>query len=132
MPFEATTILNAIKTLFSFGGSLSKASVERRGRMADLFEKVAECLDETAKEIRAGDFPHGRCQELLNYSVDLPAMIKDEVGAGKAQEIGSALVDAHSVEKLFALREGLEGREELRKLDEAAGDLRALANTVRV
>jgi len=128
----AEKILSAVKVLFGLKDSLAKARVERRTRMADLFEKVATCLEETAKELRAGSYPGGRCQELLTYAVELPAIVGDELGQAKAEEIGSALKAAHEVERLYADQGKPEGRENVAKLDEAAGLLRALGNIVRV
>jgi hypothetical protein len=62
----------------------------------------------------------------------MPDTVRDELGAARAQEIGDALKEAHEVEMLFGGRGSPEGQEQLTKLDEAAGMLRALSNLVRV
>jgi hypothetical protein len=125
-------ILGAIKALFGLKESLAKADIEHRGRMADLFEKVAVCLEQTAAQIRAGTYPGGRCQEMLSYAVDVPAMTKATIGEARAQEIGTALKESYQVERLFGDRETAAGEEQLQKLDEAAGTIRALGNILRV
>ena len=128
----AEKLLGFVKTLFGFKESLAKAKLERRQRMAVLFESVAACLEDTARQIRGGSYPAGRCHELLTYAVELPATVEDEVGAAKAQEIGAALTDAHEIERLFGDRNNADGPAQIAKLDEAAGLLRALSNLVKV
>ena len=125
-------ILDAIKALFGFKESLAKARTERRQRMGEAFVAVATCLEDAAREMRGGSYPAGRCQEMLTYSVELPRLVDEELGAAKAQEIGQALTEAHRVEMLFAKRDSPDGLADLARLEEAAGMLRALANLVRV
>ena len=125
-------ILEAVRALFGFKETLAKARDERRQRMGGVFVAVADCLEEAAREIRAGSYPAGRCQELLTYAVELPKVVDEELGAAKAQEIGQALTEAHRVEMLFAQRATSEGIADLARLEEAAGTLRALANLVRL
>ena len=125
-------ILGAVKTLFGLKDSLAKARIERRARMATLFGNIADCLEEVAKAIRRGVYPAGRCNELLTYATQMPNTVRDELGPARAEEIGDALKEAHEVEMLFGGRSSPEGQEEITKLDEAAGMLRALGNLVRV
>jgi hypothetical protein len=127
----AVKILSAIKTLFGLKDSLAKADSSRRGAMAEKFEKVAACLEAAATEIRAGQYPAGRCAEMLTYAVELPPLVAADLNnKAKAQEIGDALKDAYAVEKIFAYRDQPQGKTDLAKLDEAAGLLRALATLV--
>lgn len=125
-------ILGAIKALFGLKDSLVKADMARRATMADLFEKVAVCLEAAAPEIRAGNYPHNRCHEMLTYAVALPDRMSGVVPKGEADEIGLALKEAHQVERLFSVRDKPEGMEQLNALDEAAGTIRALGNLLRV
>lgn len=127
-----TGILNAIKALLGLKASLVKASATERGTMADLFERIANCLEQASSEIRAGVYPQGRCQELLTYAVALPGRMKGIVPEGEAREIGWALQHAHSVEGLYSIRDQAPGLEQLRALDEAAGTIRGLGNLLRV
>jgi hypothetical protein len=128
----AEKILNAVKALFGLKSELAKAGLDRRERMAALFEKISTCLEETAGEIRAGRYPAGRCQQLLTYAGELPPLIEKELGATKAKEIGDALAEAHSVERLFADRDRPEGHAELVRLEEAAGLMLATANLIQI
>jgi hypothetical protein len=125
-------ILEAVKTLLGLRSDLAKAKIERRGRIGDLFSQISDCLEGTAKEIRAGTYPHGRCAEMGQYAKELPDAIGDELGKGKATTIAATLAEAHEVERLFSNPMTPEGIAEISKLDEAAGILRAISNVVRV
>lgn len=128
----AETILGAVTQLFGVKTELARAKVERRGRIADLFARMAECLEGTAASIRAGDFPAGRCAELLAYAQELPSAIDDELGDERAGTIAGALRGAHEVERLHSDRNTPAGRADLERLESAAGMLRAMGNLVRV
>lgn len=125
------TILDAITTLFGLKEALVKADATRRASAADLFDKIANCLTATATDIRAGQYPAGRCSELLTYATALPSRVQGVVPDGEVQEVTSALIQAHSVEGLYAIRDQTQGHEQLRALDEAAGTLQGLANLLR-
>jgi hypothetical protein len=127
----AAQILGAIKTLVGLRQDLAKGEASRRTAMAEKFMKVAACLEGAASEIRAGTYPAGRCHEMLTYAVELPPLVVHELSPSKAQEISDALQAAYRVETLHNDRHSLEGKDDLFKLDEAAGLLRALANLVR-
>ena len=68
---------------------------------------------------------------MLTYAIELPDAVRQEIGDARANEIGAALKDAYAVEQLFAIRNEPEGHDQLAKLDEAAGMLRARANLLR-
>jgi hypothetical protein len=123
----ASKILGAVKTLCGLRESLAAGTAQRRAAMAQKFLRVADCLDATASELRAGRYPHGRCAEMLEYAVALPPLVRDEIGAGKSQEVGDVLLGAHEVESLHNRIHAPEAAADLARLDEAAGLLRALA-----
>jgi hypothetical protein len=127
----AMKILEAVKALFGLRESLVKGDATRRASMAEKFEHVAACLEAAASEIRAGVFPAGRCAEMQTYASHLPPLVEEEIGKPQAQEIGRALEDASAVEQLYNGRTSPEGMADLRRLDEAAGVLHAMANIVR-
>ncbi len=128
----STKILGASQLLFGRVDLLARAKVARRDPMVELFAEVAACLDETAKSIRAGVYPLGRCQELLIYSVGLPSVVDEEVGAETAEAISASFREAHAVDELFGCNDTPEGEAEIAKLEEAARLLRALAHLVKV
>lgn len=126
-------ILSVAKTLLGMSDQLRAAKQERREKMADLFEKISSCLATVSGEIRVGGIPHGACGELITYSEALPNLIASEVGEKKANDLGKTLRSAYNVERLAMELKNISKKEpHLRKLEEASGKFKALANLTRV
>jgi hypothetical protein len=53
---------------------------ERKKAGAGYYRRIAKTLTETAKGLRAGTIPHGRCGEMLGYAHELPAALGDVIG----------------------------------------------------
>ncbi len=124
--------LDLVRTLLGLSGQLKTAAIERRSRMATLFDKISECLADVSAQIRNGTPPHGRCGELATYAYDLPSHIDAEVGEAKANEIGAILHEARNVEGLaIELLKSNERDADLSVIDEASGKFRALAHMLR-
>lgn len=70
------------------------------GNLADLMEKISECLDKTVAAIREGRVPHGECAKLQTYSENLPVFLKGLLSEEKALELGDLLLSAYRVEGL--------------------------------
>ena len=126
------TFLELVRTLLGLSGQLKSAATERRQRMADLFDKISECLADVSAKIRNGTPPHGRCGELATYAYQLPGHIDAELGEEQAKEIGAILLSAHNVEAVgIELLKSKDKEPELSIIDEASGKFRALAHLLR-
>jgi hypothetical protein len=53
------TLLDFGKTLFGFKADLKKAELERRKRIADYLDKIADSLRDTVAGFRANQLPQG-------------------------------------------------------------------------
>jgi len=130
------TILDVAKSLLGISDQLRNADRQRRAEMAKLFEQISDTLVAVSAEIRTGGIPHGRCGELQQYSAALPALLKDDLGESRAQELGDTLLSAYNVESVaMNLQKVVDDQEKepyLAQLEEASGKFRALANLVRV
>jgi hypothetical protein len=125
-------ILGVAKSLMGMVGGLRKARAERKAAVATLFEKISDCLAAVSAEIRIGNVPHGKCAEIITYAEELPEVVRAEIGSEKADELGRALQEAHSVEGLANDLNAIEDKEYyLRDIEEAAGKFRALAHLTR-
>ena len=67
-------ILSVAKALFSFRGEFQKAKREKRDRIADLFEKISNCVKDVYSELKSDEVPHGKCAEMLTYANQLQSM----------------------------------------------------------
>lgn len=130
------TILDVAKSLLGLSDQLRAADRQRRQAMADLFEKISGCLVAVSTEIRRGGVPHGRCGELEEYALSLPALLEKELGRDRANELGEMLQSAYNVESVAINLQQLESAGEkephLAQIEEAAGKFQALANLVQV
>lgn len=102
--------------------------------MAKLFEQISGCLTTVSAEIQAGRVPHGKCGELFAYAQRLPNKIRDELGDDEAEHLGGMLRSAFNVEGVAMHLPDVLAKKKpyLKEIDEAAGELQALANLVRV
>ncbi|MFO8029813.1 MAG: hypothetical protein R6U28_08120 [Cyclonatronaceae bacterium] len=129
-------ILDVSKSLLGMSELLRNANRQSRTDMSDLFQKISTCLASVSTEIRAGGVPHGRCGELEQYALALPALLEKELGATQAQELGQTLHAAYNVESVaINLQQVHDAREKepyLAQIEEAAGKFQALSNLVRV
>jgi len=125
-------ILSVAKALFSFRGEFQKAKREKRDRIADLFEKISNCVKDVYSELKSDEVPHGKCAEMLTYANMLTDTVKDEIGEERAEELAKDLIEAHEVEVLLWQLHNVPDKDlQLSKLDEASGVFMALANIVR-
>ena len=94
-----------------------------------------QTIEEANAELRQGNYPHGKCQELFVHSQHMAAAIGDLVGAQLAQELGTQLAEVYEIERLHAelgADTDAERQRKLSVLDQAAGQFRATAAFVRV
>lgn len=129
------TLLAVGKALFGLRGELAKARTERKRQVADFVEAIAKTIDDTAAELRAQQYPGGKCAELFAHAQIMEAAIGDLIGEAKAKELAAQLKEIWEIERLFGELKSDPLAEKTRKLsvlDEAAGQFRATAAFVRV
>ncbi len=125
-------ILGVAKSLLGLTDKLQAAEQARKEKIASLFEKISDCLVGVSSEIRIGNVPHGRCNELITYAHELPDLIRANVGDQKADELGQTLHSAYNVERMAMDISAVADKEScLKEIEEASGKFRALANIVR-
>jgi hypothetical protein len=126
-------ILALASELLGFRLSLLSAEYTRRLRASVLFANIAGCIERVAIDLAEVRIPHGACRELHTYALEIPERVATELGAAKAEELGAMLEDAHNVEMLLAtLKNSPDPEGEIVKLWAAVGQLRALANLLKV
>lgn len=125
-------ILSVAKALWHYKESFDKAKRDKRDRIASYFEQISECLAETSMMLRHDQYPHGKCGEMEGYANLLPETVGDIISEEKAQDLANQLRSMHELEKLYSqLHDAPNKDEQLGKLEEASGILRALANSLR-
>lgn len=126
-------ILEVVGKLVGIKTDLEKADKDLRVKISDLFDQIADCLLRVANELSQRQVPHGACAEIKTYSVGIAVLISPVIGQTSAMEIADKLRDAHNVEELAAALQNAEDAErEINKIREASGEMKAMANLLRV
>ena len=128
-------LLKLGQSIFGLRKDFQQADIAKRGRAADFLAAIAQAIELTSAQLRAGRYPAGSCQELLIFSEQMPVVMGDIIGAEKAATFGAELKAVHEIEQLYGELQSLsetERDERLRKLDETAGLFRATAACLKV
>lgn len=131
----ATTVLDVAKGLLGLAGSFSKTRRDRRDRAATYFSDLAALLEDVSASLKAGQYPHGSCAQLHGLATMMKDTLKGIVPEPDAQAFQDKLLGVWQIEQLFNQLQAMpdsRSREELSKLDEAAGHFRAVAAHLRV
>ncbi len=129
------TLFDVGQKIFGLKIELAKARQNRKQQVAEFLAAIAQTIEEANAELRQGNYPHGKCQELFVHSQHMAAAIGDLVGAQLAHELGTQLAEVYEIERLHAELSADTDAERQRKLsvlDQAAGQFRATAAFVRV
>ena len=129
------TLFDVGQKIFGLKIELAKARQNRKQQVAEFLAAIAQTIEEANAELRQGNYPHGKCQELFVHSQHMAAAIGDLVGAQLAHELGAQLAEVYEIERLHAELSADTDAERQRKLavlDQAAGQFRATAAFVRV
>ena len=129
------TLFDVGQKIFGLKIELAKARQNRKHQVAEFLAAIAQTIEEANAELRQGNYPHGKCQELFVHSQNMEAAIGDLVGQPLAQALGAQLAEVYEIERLHAELGADTEPERQRKLsvlDQAAGQFRATAAFVRV
>lgn len=125
----ATNILNLAKSLLGLVDELRKVDLERREKIAHLFENIRASLLSASDEIGNDRTPHGVCSEIIHYAESLAVLIRAEVGNDHADELEHTLSYVCDGKRLALPIMSEEDKAFcLTVLDEASGKFRALVN----
>ena len=129
------TLFDVGQKIFGLKIELAKARQNRKQQVAEFLAAIAQTIEDANAELRQGNYPHGKCQELFVHSKHMEAAIGDLVGQALAQALGAQLAEVYEIERLHAelgLDTDDERQRKLSALDQAAGQFRAMAAFVRV
>jgi hypothetical protein len=127
------TLLDFGKTLFGFKADLKKAELERRKRIADYLDKIADSLRDTVAGFRANQLPHEACGALSGYVRSLIEAIGTSIEPEQLEHYSSLLSGAALTRQfLYEVESADEKEKALADIELAGGEFRAIANFLRV
>ena len=83
------TLFDVGQKLFGLKIELAKARQNRKQQVAEFLAAIAQTIEDANAELRQGNYPHGKCQELFVHSQHMEAAIGDLVGQALAQALGA-------------------------------------------
>lgn len=134
-------VISAVRELTKVASILGCADEERRLSLATYLDKIADCIEsiaDVAEQDRNSNSLRRLCSELGVYGDEASAIIKSVIGhAGdrvidhinSAQEAPGVAVDGLIWSSIFD--SGERRQHSLRVLQDAAGHIRGVANTLR-
>ncbi len=129
----AKNLLGLAKALFGLKSELQKAALDRRIRIADYLDKIGNCLAEAASGFRGGQVPFETCGRLAEYMRSLMEVVGDTIDPARVAHFAEVLDDAALTRGILAnSAEEAEREQGLEKLESAAGEFKALADSLRV
>lgn len=97
--------------------------------VASLFTHIADTLDWTVKDFRAGHIPHGACAAMAQYAQEMPVVLTSLLPPNDVARYTEMLLNAHHVERLAISHAA--GHLDLTELEKVAGTFRAAAVLAR-
>jgi hypothetical protein len=123
----AKLILDAVNTLIGLVDSWRRARKEQREELAAYFGEVSACLKAVVDDLRQGGSAIGACGELGAYAEKIPNTGRDVLGRVQADALQEQLGRAFHIRGLPTQTPA-----QLDSLEAASGQLRGLANRVKV
>ena len=137
-------IFSVAKSLLAIKNNFSKAKKERRRELANYFENISKCLEDTATELRAGNTPHGNCGKMLGYAQMFTKKVDGILDKDLAEVFSRKLVGAYKIEHALDGFEGIMANnlmtevenqqrayDTLALMEQASGEFFALADFIR-
>ncbi len=133
-PYEiAKYFLEFAKELVGLGSTLQKAKLEKRTRLAEHLDNIAGCLEAIGIAFNKKEEPHEQCGALEEYARSLPNVCKGILSEADIERFKELLErKAHGRAVLFILHDETSRKAEIDLMARAAGELKALAGSLKV
>lgn len=119
----AAGLLSSVKVIDDMGGI-------KRTTASFFLEEIAATLDEVVLKFKHNEIPHGACEQMRHYALNIPTTMKGMVDADKLIEYSNELYYAHEIELLY--KDVMNDKDKLVELEKAAGMFRAASVLVKL
>ena len=117
------------KTLTEYYTQHKEKEQQVKNRLSVVFQSMSDLLEETAKELQAGVYPHGKCATMGVLATELTGRLIGKMDTDTLDGLHKMLFEASKLEKEYANREN---PQTIKELLVASGKLRALAMVVNL
>jgi len=137
-------ILSVAQRLWVLRDSFGQVNKERKEELANYFENISNCLEEAARELRAGNIPRGNCGKMLGYAKMFAKKVDGIIEPEIAGEFSRKLVGAYETEHaldgyedfmannlLTEVQKPIQSYNPFMLMEQASGDFMTLADFIR-
>ena len=137
-------ILSVAQRLWVLKDNFSQANKEQKEELASYFENISNCLAETAKELRAGNMPHGNCGKMLEFAKMFANKVEGIIEPEIAGEFSRKLAGASKIDPslddyenfmanslLNEVQKPVQVYNPFKLMEQASGNFLALSNFIR-
>lgn len=123
-------IVGVASSILSSIGYVKGVDKEQKIAVSELFNNIADTLDEVVSKFKANEVPHGACNTIRQYAMELPTVLSGILPAEKVAQYSDELYQAHNVESLLMATQ--QNPDSLIQLEKAASSFRVAANIIKI
>lgn len=119
-----SVVIEICKNIIDFVKNEGDLRLEERLRISFVLEEISNILLDTAKKLRADEYPHFNCVLIEKMANDLHFYLIDQVKPEDLDSLHKVLIEASQVEKQFALRHE---HETIPEIEKAAAEFKTMS-----
>jgi hypothetical protein len=128
---ETVAIIATVATgLLSSLGTVKGLKTEQKLKISHFFTTIADTIDTAVTKFKANEIPHGACEEMRRYAIELPIVLGGHIDEYKLQTYSEELYRAHDIEQLYMSVQ--KNPDSLVELEKAASAFRVASNIIKL
>lgn len=122
-------IIGVASSLLTCMGYVKQLGTDRKERIENYFTAIADTIDLAVSKFKNDEIPHGACDMMQQYALEMPSVLDGIILPEKLQEYSHKLHQAHNIEMLYIQVKNNESA--LIELEKAASIFRVAATVVK-
>jgi len=102
----------------------------KRNKVSFFLEEIALTLDEVVTKFKQNEVPHGACEKMKQYALNLPSVLDGMMEVDKLIDYSNRLYYAHELELLY--KDVMQDKQKLVELETAAGFFHSAATMAKL
>jgi hypothetical protein len=128
---ETIAIIVSVATgILSSLGTVKGLTVDQKIAMSNFFGTIADTIDVAVTKFKANEVPHGACEEMRRYAIELSTILGGHIDEHKLQTYSEELYRAHDIEQLYMSVQ--KNPDNLIELEKAASAFRVASNIIKL
>lgn len=123
-------ITGVASSILSSIGYVKGINKEQKIAVSDLFNHIADTIDDAVRQFKNNEVPHGACDAIRRYAMEIPTTLSGVLSVEKVEQYSEELYRAHNVESLLMAIQ--QNPDNLIELEKAASSFRVAANIIKI